>query len=68
LAETQHANLIRYVPSGTHYACLRVKGKLIPKSLKTDLLSVAQLRLTDFEKQERQRAAAGDSATIEGDR
>ena len=44
--KTQYSNLIRYVPSGTYYARLRVKGKLIRKSLKTDLISVAKLRLT----------------------
>jgi len=35
---------------------LRVAGKLIRKSLKTDVLSVAKLRLGDLDKQERQRA------------
>ena len=44
--KTQLANLIRYVPSGIYYARLRVAGKLIRKSLKTDVLSVAKLRLT----------------------
>jgi len=42
---TQFENLIRYVPSGTYYARLRVAGKLIRKSLKTAVLSVALLRL-----------------------
>ncbi|HTY88641.1 MAG TPA: hypothetical protein VMB80_14335, partial [Candidatus Acidoferrum sp.] len=59
--KTQYANLIRYVPSGTYYARLRVKGKLIRRSLKTDVLSVAKLRLADFEKLERQRAESSDS-------
>src|SRR5208282_1787225 len=59
--KTQYANLVRYVPSGTYYARLRVKGKLIRRSLKTDVLSVAKLRLADFEKQERQRAESCDS-------
>jgi integrase len=59
--KTQYANLVRYVPSGTYYARLRVKGKLIRRSLKTDVLSVAKLRLGDFEKQERQRAESADS-------
>lgn len=59
---TQYANLIRYVPSGTYYARLRIKGKLVRKSLKTDLVSVAKLRLSDFEKQERQRAESSDGA------
>jgi hypothetical protein len=39
--KTQYSNLIRYVPSGTYYARLRIKGKLIRRSLKTDLISVA---------------------------
>src|ERR1019366_263371 len=30
--KTQHSNLIRYVPSGTYFARLRVRGKLIRKS------------------------------------
>jgi len=54
--KTQYSNLIRYVPSGTYYARLRVKGKLIRKSLKTDLISVAKLRLADVEKAEREAA------------
>jgi integrase len=52
-------------PPGTYYACLRVKGKLIRKSLKTDVLSVAKLRLGDLEKIERQRAESQD-ATAHG--
>jgi integrase len=50
---TQYSNLIRYVPSGTFFARLRVGGNLIRKSLKTDLLTVAKLRLADLEKNER---------------
>ena len=60
--KTSYANLIRYVPSGIYYARLRVKGKLIRRSLKTDVLSVGKLRLADFEKQERQRAESGEAA------
>jgi integrase len=60
--KTSYANLIRYVPSGIYYARLRVKGKLIRKSLKTDMLSVGKLRLADFEKQERQRSESGEAA------
>lgn len=59
--KTQFANLIRYVPSGTYYARVRVRGKLIVRSLKTDLVSVAKLRLADLEKEERQR---GDTADL----
>jgi integrase len=58
--KTQYSNLIRYVPSGTYYARLRVKGKLIRRSLKTDVLTVAKLRLSDFEKHERQRSESSD--------
>jgi integrase len=54
--KTSYANLIRYVPSGTYFARLRVKGKLIRRSLKTKTLSVAKLRLADLEKAERKRA------------
>jgi iron-sulfur cluster repair protein YtfE (RIC family) len=51
--KTPYSNLIRYIPSGSYYARLRVKGKLIRRSLKTSLISVAKLRLSDFEKVER---------------
>jgi len=61
--KTQYSNLIRYVPSGTYYARLRVKGKLIRRSLKTDVLSVAKLRFSDFEKNERQGAENRDSVS-----
>ncbi len=46
-------NLIRYTPSGIYFARVRVGGKLIRQSLKTDVMSVAQLRLGDLVKQER---------------
>jgi integrase len=59
--KTSFANLIRYTSSGTYYARLRVKGKLIRRSLKTDVLSVGKLRLSDLEREERQRAESGDS-------
>ena len=48
--KTQYANLIRYVPSGKYYAQVRVKGKLIKKSLKTTKISVAKPRLADWAK------------------
>ena len=48
--KTQCANLIRYVPSGQYYARIRIRGKLLRKCLKTDLVSVAKLRLGDLEK------------------
>ena len=42
-SKTQYANLIRYVPSEKYFARIRVHGKLILKSLKTDRVSVAKL-------------------------
>ena len=43
--KTPFANLVRYVPSGIYFSRIRVRGKLIRRSLKTDTLSVAKLRL-----------------------
>jgi integrase len=56
--KTQFANLVRYVPSGTYFARLRVGGKLIRRSLKTKSATVAKLKLTDLEKEERKRLEA----------
>jgi len=60
---TQYSNLIRYVPSGTFFARLRVAGKLIRRSLKTDVLSIAKLRLADLEKNEREAVETRVSAS-----
>lgn len=54
-------NLIRNASSGTYYARIRVKGKLIVRSLKTKVQSVAKLRRADFEKRERTKAASQDA-------
>ena len=56
--KTQYSNLVRYVPSGVYFARVRVAGKLLRRSLKTQVLSVAKLKLSDFEKQERAKAEA----------
>ncbi len=56
--KTSFANLMRYVPSGKYFARVRVAGKLIRRSLKTTVLSVAKLKLADFEKGERAKAEA----------
>jgi hypothetical protein len=42
---------------------MRVGGKLIRKSLNTDVLSVAKLRMADFVKEEREAAASSDSGS-----
>jgi len=46
--KTQYANPAPDVPSGTHFVRMRVRGKLIRKSLETDVISVAKLSLADF--------------------
>ena len=63
--KTPYSNLIRYKPSGTYFARIRVKGKLIRRSLKTKSLSVAKLRLADFEKSERSRVHSA-AAVVQG--
>ena len=61
--KTPFANLVRYVPSGKYFTRLRVRGKLIRRSLKTNKLSVAKLRLSDLEKIERQRVETQGAVT-----
>jgi hypothetical protein len=52
--KTPYANLVRYKSSGIYFARFRVRGKLIRRPLKTtSQISVAKLRLSDLEKQER---------------
>jgi integrase len=57
--KTQYANIVRYVPSGTFFARFKVKGKLIWRSLKTDKITVARLRLADMQDEELKKAEAG---------
>src|SRR6266567_8010521 len=47
-----------------YFARIRVHGKLILKSLKTDRVSVAKLRLADLEKAERQKAESQTAGRI----
>ena len=54
------SNLIRYVSSGIYFARFRVGGKLIRKSLKTNVLSVAKPRLKDLEDAEQKNIETGD--------
>ena len=46
--KTPYPNLIRYKPSGNYFGRVRVNGNLIRHSLKTHVLSVAKLKLSDF--------------------
>lgn len=48
---------------GTLFARIRVRGKLIRRSLKTKVLSIGKLRLADLEKAERQNAENAIEAT-----
>jgi hypothetical protein len=50
---TSVQNLIRYIPSGVYFARFKIGGKLIRKSLKTNVQSVAKLRLPDLINQRR---------------
>jgi hypothetical protein len=60
--KTPVANLVRYNPSGIYFARVRVRGKLIRQSRKTDVFSVAQLRLADLVKEQRQRAETQEAS------
>ena len=53
--KTPFVNLLRYKPSQVYFARLKIKGKLIRRSLKTNQITVAKLRLADLEKVERQK-------------
>lgn len=64
-AKTPFTNLIRYVPSGTYFARVRIQGRLIRRSLKTKVLSVAKLRLTDLENAER-RTSERQTEAVQG--
>lgn len=61
---TNVTNLLRNRQSGNYYARVKVNGKQKWKSLKTEVFSVAKLRLADAEKTMRAQAAAakGESA------
>ncbi len=44
-------HLLQYLNSGTYFARIKIKGKIIRESLDTKVWSVAQLKLVDFLKQ-----------------
>src|SRR5215469_11090650 len=54
--KTPYANLLRYKPSKVYFARIRVRGKLIRRSLKTKGITVAKMRLAELEQRERQIA------------
>ena len=59
------ANLVRYEPSGIYFVRAKVRGKLVRKSLDTNVLSVAKQRLGDVIDAEH-RSVAPRSAKIVG--
>lgn len=52
-------NLMRYQPSGTYFARLKVRGRVIWKSLQTNVFSVAKQRLPDLLRERRLLAQSG---------
>jgi len=58
-AKTPVANLLRYQSSGVYFARVRRAGKLIRRSLKTNVFSVAKIRLADLTQEQRKAAEAG---------
>jgi len=60
------ANLVRYEPSGIYFARAKVRGKLVRKSLDTNVLSVAKLRLADVLGVDLEAAAWAKLAVNEG--
>jgi hypothetical protein len=61
--KTSIANLVRYKPSGIYFARVRVAGKLIRQSLKTDVFSVAKIRLANVVQEKRKSPEAEKVAT-----
>jgi hypothetical protein len=66
--KTPYPNLIRYKPSGNcnYFGRVRVNGKLIRHSLKTHVLSVAKLKLSDF-LQDHRRLAINKGQSVKGE-
>jgi len=58
-AETPVANLLRYQSSAVYFARVRVAGKLIRQSLKTNVFSVAKIRSADLTQEQRKAAEVG---------
>jgi hypothetical protein len=60
--KTSAASLVRNPATETYYARVRIKGKLIWKSLAADAVAVAKLRLGDFLKPESHRVEITQAA------
>ncbi len=57
-------NLLQYVPTEQYYGRLKIRGKLIRKSLNTNVWTDAKLRLLDFLKGERTRESTPGAPTF----
>ena len=57
-------NLLQYVSTGTYYARIKVRGKLIRQSLKTNVWSIARLRLADFVGEKSRNRASSSIVTV----
>lgn len=56
--------LLQYVASGAYFGKLKVQGKQIRRSLKTDVFTTAKLRLGDFIKEQHRKAARPVAGTF----
>ena len=61
--KSSHVGLVRYAPTGRYYARFKSGGKLVWRSLKTETLSAAVLRLGDLKKAERTLVQRGNRLT-----
>lgn len=59
------SDLVRYKPSGVYFARAKVGGKLIRHPLRTDVLSIAKLRLQDSLAGERQKTERQKTTALE---
>lgn len=54
-------HLLQYVPNGNYYGRIKVGGKVIRETLKTDVWTTAKLRLTDFLKEHQEARSPVES-------
>ncbi len=57
-------NLLQFVSTGQYYGRLKIRGKVIRRSLKTDVWTTAKLRLLDFLKDQREQVPKTESPTF----
>jgi hypothetical protein len=61
---TNVTNLLRNGQSGTYYARVKVNGKEKWRTLRTKVFSVAKLKLSDVEKEERSKGLVATSEAL----